>query len=178
MNEHCTISVVVSMGELSELDRGGAGPELGDVMESDTGELHVSLLDNVGRAVWIPLACENGLSSLVICLARTCRFLSRSPAPTASASKSPHRKKTVYNEHIKHVLLHLSNSKSPLGRSDRMRLAVQSWKDLQATKPANDQQKREASVAMLKNLCASAFDRQYDNRRHSLDLVETRDDSM
>ena len=120
-----------------------AGKTIGDVALGDDGRMYAVTLDNSGTACWTCIEDSN-LPSIIISLLRTIKW-STSMYHDKSAVQNPDasdkcvksvtkRKKTAYNRHIGNVLTELSRTHPDMPRRERMRIAVNSWKDVKMNK--------------------------------------------
>jgi hypothetical protein len=103
---------------------------LGDVYVGEDGAAFATVLDNAGNPHKICIEPEH-FSSVVISLLRTIKWVVRSFAhrPPAQSSKGV-RKTSLYNIHISKELRRMSSDHPEMSRADRMRHAVNSWKDV------------------------------------------------
>jgi hypothetical protein len=123
---------------------GLAGRTLGDVAIGEDGKMYSVALDNSGEPCWICLE-EDNMSSLIVSILRTIKWSATMALVSKDAKQQQgvgkdsqvqqpqqqgKRKKTAYNRHIGKVLRELSVSHPSMPRKERMRIAVNSWKDV------------------------------------------------
>lgn len=139
-----------------EYDPGGPeshGFRVGDVTSDELGNLFVAGLDSAANITWIDLTnCNQFLQSVFVSILRTCRVLSEAETP---AMRCPNvetqrklRKPSIYNSHISAVLRKLAEIAPDMSRTERMQIAVKTWKELQKT-AVSDSQKRDASADVV-----------------------------
>lgn len=153
-------------------------PRVGDVHREEDGDLFVCMLDSIGKPVWINLStCSEELQAILITILKTCRVMCTPQSLTESraVSSTKQRRKTAYNWHISQVLRTLARCHPDMVRADRMRAAVNSWKELVSAGASCDAEKRRASAQCVAELgVKSAYDamaRPVLGRRHSFDCV-------
>lgn len=127
------------------------GRTIGDVALGEDGRMYAVTLDNAGMACWTCIEDDN-ITSIIVSLLRTIKwsasmYQNQVPAGTNAANNAADaavtnanptkRKKTAYNRHIGLVLTELSKTHPDMARRERMRIAVNSWKDVKKSKLAD-----------------------------------------
>lgn len=129
-----------------------ADKTIGDVALGDDGRVYAVTLDNSGTSCWTCIEDED-MSTIIVALLRTIKWSAvmqqraclsgGADVPFHAGAKDvgrkpARRKKTAYKGHIGKVLRELAVSHPDMPRKERMRMAVNSWKEVRKDKSSMD----------------------------------------